>query len=64
MIDNGVSCVVCVNRGVNGVNAVRAPLEPRASLIVRAPLAQGVLQDGRTGLSGNVILCIFGHILG
>ena len=49
---------------LNGVNAVHAPLEPRASLIVRAPLAQGVLQDGRTGLSENAILCIFGHILG
>ena len=37
---------------------VRAPLEPRASLVVRAPLAQGVLQDVRAGMSENVILCI------
>ena len=44
---------------LNGVNDVRAPLEPRASLIERAPLAQGVLQDGRTGLSENASLGIF-----
>lgn len=43
---------------LNGVNDVRAPLEPRASLVVRAPLAQGVLQDVRAGMSENVILCI------
>ena len=44
---------------LNGVNDVRAPLEPRASLIERAPLGQGVLQDGRTGLSENASLGIF-----
>ena len=44
---------------LNGVNDVRAPLEPRASLVVRAPLAHGVLQDGRAGLSENAISGIF-----
>ena len=44
---------------LNGVNAVRAPLEPRASLVVRAPSALGVLQDGRAGMSVNAILGIF-----
>ena len=44
--------------GLWDLNGVRAPLEPRASLVVRAPLAQGVLQDVRAGMSENVILCI------
>ena len=37
----------------NGVNAVRASLEPHASLVVR------VSQDGRSGLSEKAILGIF-----
>ena len=44
---------------LNGVNAVRAPLEPRASLVVRATLYHGVSQDGRAGLSENAVLGIF-----
>ena len=43
---------------VNGVNDVRAPLEPRASLIARVPSAQGALQYGCAGLSENTILGI------
>ena len=46
---------------LNGVNDVRAPLEPRASLIVHAPLAPGSLEDGHAGLSENAIFAIFGH---
>ena len=33
------------------IHSVRASFEPRASLIVRAPLAPGSLEDGRPGPS-------------
>ena len=44
---------------LNGVNAVRASLEPRASLVVRASLFHNVSQDGCSGLSEKAILGIF-----
>ena len=44
---------------LNGVNAVRASLEPRASLVVHASLFHDVSQDGRSGLSEKAILGIF-----
>ena len=44
---------------VGKIPKLRAPLEPRASLIVHAPLAPGSLEDGRAGLSENAIFATF-----
>ena len=40
-------------------HSVHAPLEPRASLVVRASLFHNVSQDGCSGLSEKAILGIF-----